>query len=93
MLAKLCLKILGWVLRKMGHVHAMSMVLFGFGVRFFLYYWLVNPWWVLPIELLNGVTFGIFYATMTSYASKVAPPGTEATVQGLVGAVFEGVGA
>ncbi|XP_017482717.1 PREDICTED: major facilitator superfamily domain-containing protein 6-like protein A isoform X1 [Rhagoletis zephyria] len=82
----------GWILRKIGHVNAMSLVLFAFGVRFILYSVLVNPWYVLPIEMLNGVTFGIFYSTMASYASIVAPPGTEATMQGLVGAVFEGVG-
>ncbi|XP_055690284.1 major facilitator superfamily domain-containing protein 6 isoform X2 [Lutzomyia longipalpis] len=82
----------GWILKKIGHVHAMSLVLLGFGVRFLLYSTLTNPWWVLPIELLNGITFGIFYSTMASYASIVAPPGTEATLQGLVGAVFEGVG-
>lgn len=29
---------------------------------------------------------------MASYANAVAPPGTEATVQGLVGAAFEGIG-
>ncbi|XP_055708633.1 major facilitator superfamily domain-containing protein 6 isoform X2 [Phlebotomus papatasi] len=82
----------GWILKKIGHIHAMSLVLSGFGLRFLLYSALTNPWWVLPIELLNGVTFGIFYSTMASYASIVAPPGTEATLQGLVGAVFEGVG-
>ncbi|XP_055536478.1 major facilitator superfamily domain-containing protein 6 isoform X2 [Wyeomyia smithii] len=82
----------GWILRKIGHVHAMSLVLLGFGVRFLLYSLLVNPWWVIPIEFMNGITFGLFYATMASYASIVAPPGTEATMQGLVGAVFEGVG-
>ncbi|XP_012155601.1 major facilitator superfamily domain-containing protein 6-like protein A isoform X2 [Ceratitis capitata] len=82
----------GWILRKIGHVNAMSLVLFAFGVRFILYSQLVNPWFVLPIEMLNGVTFGIFYSTMASYASIVAPPGTEATMQGLVGAIFEGVG-
>jgi len=70
----------------------MSLVLFGFSLRFILYSLLTNPWWVLPIELLNGVTFGIFYSTMASYASIVAPPGTEATLQGMVGAIFEGVG-
>lgn len=70
----------------------MSLVLFAFGIRFLLYSLLIDPWWCLPIELLNGLTFGTFYATMTSYASIVAPPGTEATIQGLVGAVFEGVG-
>lgn len=82
----------GWILRKIGHVHAMSLVLLGFGVRFLLYSLLVDPWWVIPIEFMNGITFGLFYATMASYASIVAPPGTEATMQGLVGAVFEGVG-
>ncbi|KAH8418715.1 hypothetical protein KR222_002804 [Zaprionus bogoriensis] len=82
----------GWILKRIGHVNAMSLVLFGFGVRFILYSMLQNPWYVLPIELLNGVTFGLFYATMASYASIVAPPGTEATMQSLVGAIFEGVG-
>jgi len=42
---------------------------------------LQNPWYILPIELMNGVTFGLFYATMASYASIVAPPGTDATMQ------------
>lgn len=71
----------GWILKKIGHVNAMSLVLFGFGVRFILYSMLQNPWYILPIELMNGVTFGLFYATMASYASIVAPPGTEATMQ------------
>lgn len=71
----------GWILKKIGHIHSMSLVLLGFGVRFLLYSILTNPWYVLPIELLNGVTFGIFYSTMASYASIAAPPGTEATLQ------------
>ncbi|XP_037908689.1 major facilitator superfamily domain-containing protein 6 isoform X2 [Hermetia illucens] len=82
----------GWILKKIGHINAMTLVLAAFGVRFILYSLLANPWFVLPIELFNGLTFGIFYATMTSYASIVAPPGTEATLQGLVGAIFEGIG-
>uniref|UniRef100_A0A182MVN7 Major facilitator superfamily associated domain-containing protein n=1 Tax=Anopheles culicifacies TaxID=139723 RepID=A0A182MVN7_9DIPT len=82
----------GWILKKIGHIHAMSLVLLGFGVRFLLYSLLTDPWYVIPIEFMNGITFGLFYATMASYASIVAPPGTEATMQGLVGAVFEGVG-
>lgn len=71
----------GYILRKVGHVNTMSLVLFAFGVRFILYSMLRNPWWVLPIETLQGITFGMFYPTMTSHASVVAPPGTETTVQ------------
>ncbi|KAG8286131.1 hypothetical protein J6590_066698 [Homalodisca vitripennis] len=82
----------GWILKKIGHTHAMSLVLFAFSIRFLLYSTLTNPWWCLPIEMLNGLTFGLLYATMASYASLVAPPGTDTTVQGLVGAIFEGIG-
>ena len=70
----------------------MSLVLFVFGVRFILYGHVVNPWLFLPIELLNGLTFGIFYTVMTSYAYRVAPRGSQATMQGVFGAVFEGLG-
>ncbi|GLH07936.1 Uncharacterized protein GBIM_13312 [Gryllus bimaculatus] len=82
----------GRILKKIGHIHTMTLVLLGIALRFILYSQLTNPWWCLPIELFQGITFGIFYATMASFASIVAPPGTEATVQGLVGALFEGVG-
>lgn len=72
---------LGWIIKKISHVHAMSLVLLALSARFILYSLLSNPWWVLPIELLQGLTFGLFYSTMASYASVVAPPGAEATVQ------------
>lgn len=82
----------GSILKKVGHVNMMSIVLFAFGVRFVLYSLLTNAWWTLPIEMFQGITFGMFYPTMTSYANIVSPSGTETTVQGLVGAIFEGVG-
>ncbi|KAL7642124.1 UNVERIFIED_CONTAM: hypothetical protein RMT77_006684 [Armadillidium vulgare] len=82
----------GYFINKLGHVHSMSLVIFVFGLRFIFYSLVVNPWLFLPIELLSGFTFGIFYTVMTSYASIMAPPGGEATVQGVVGAAFEGLG-
>jgi hypothetical protein len=50
----------GWILKKIGHVHSMSLVLLGFAFRFYFYSILENPWYVLPIELLNGITFGTY---------------------------------
>ncbi|XP_074032997.1 sugar baby transporter isoform X2 [Leptinotarsa decemlineata] len=82
----------GKIIKKLGHIHTMSLVLFAVGMRFILYSVVSNPWYFLPIELMNGITFGLFFACMASYASIIAPAGTEATMQGLVGAVFEGVG-
>ena len=46
----------------------------------------------LPIEVLQGLTYGLFYSTMATYASVVALPGTEATMQAMVSAAFEGLG-
>lgn len=71
----------GRILKKIGHINAMSLVLLVIGIRYILYSVIPDPWWFLPIELLNGLTFGLFYACMASYASVVAPPGTEATMQ------------
>uniref|UniRef100_A0A0K8T4A4 Major facilitator superfamily (MFS) profile domain-containing protein n=2 Tax=Lygus hesperus TaxID=30085 RepID=A0A0K8T4A4_LYGHE len=82
----------GWFLKKIGYEHCMSLVLIAFGIRFVAYYFLTNPWWILPIEVLNGFTFGLFYSTMTTYANALTPPGLEGTMQGLVSATFEGIG-
>lgn len=59
----------------------MTLVLLTLGIRLTLYSVLTNPWWVLPIEFTQGMTFGIFYAAMTMYANVVAPSGTAATLQ------------
>ncbi|KAF2352369.1 Major facilitator superfamily associated domain, partial [Trinorchestia longiramus] len=82
----------GVLLAKLGHVVCMTIVIATFGLRFLLYSVVQNPWLFLPIEVLQGLTFGLFYSTMTSYASVVTLPGTEATMQALVGAAYEGLG-
>jgi len=56
------------------------------------YSFLTDPWYALPIELLNGLTLGVYWSTMASYAYLVAPPGTASTLQGIFGAIFEGIG-
>lgn len=74
----------GWFINKIGHNNAMTLVLFTFGIRLMLYSILSNPWWVLPIEFMQGITFGIFYTTMTTYANIVSPSGTAATLQVII---------
>lgn len=71
----------GWILKRIGHVLAMTLILAVIGVRYILYSIIANPWLFLPIEVLNGVTFGLAYASMASYACVIAPPGTATTVQ------------
>jgi len=82
----------GWIMKRLGHLNCMSLVLGVFAFRFFAYSILTNPIWVLVIELTNGITFGLAYAVLMSYASILALPGSESTMIGLVGGVFEGIG-
>lgn len=82
----------GWIIDRLGHALCLILTFFAFALRYFLYYLLTNPWYVLPIEILHGWTYGVFYASMTSFATHYAPPGTEATMQGVLGGLFEGLG-
>ncbi|XP_076246428.1 sugar baby transporter isoform X2 [Calliopsis andreniformis] len=82
----------GGVLRKLGHVNVMSLVLLVYAIRFMAYSTVKNPWWFLIIEVLHGPSLGLCWPTMVSYGDKVTPPGTKATIQGFIGAIFEGIG-
>ncbi|XP_013791045.1 major facilitator superfamily domain-containing protein 6-like [Limulus polyphemus] len=81
-----------WIINKISCIHVFTLSLASFGIRFILYSLIKNPWHVLPLELLQGPGFGSFYTAMTLYAKTSAPPGTEATMQGILGGCFEGLG-
>lgn len=81
----------GWIINKLGHRHCMSLVLFGFGVRFFFYSIITNPVWVLLIEILNGMMYALGRAVTVSYSRMISPPSTNHTVLGLVG-LFDCIG-
>ncbi|KFM78779.1 Major facilitator superfamily domain-containing protein 6, partial [Stegodyphus mimosarum] len=82
----------GWFIKKLGHFYCLSISFLAFAIRLGLYSILENPWLVLPIEVLHGLTYAVFYASMTGYASENAPSGTEATMLGILGGLFEGLG-
>lgn len=79
----------GKLISTLGPFNILSLNFICFGVRFILYSYIRDPWMVLPIELLQGPTYGLFYATMATFAHTSALPGTEVTVQGMVGSAFE----
>ncbi|KAF8791090.1 uncharacterized protein LOC129959918 [Argiope bruennichi] len=83
----------GWVIKKIGHFNVLTLALMSYGIRFFWYSNLSNPWLVLPVEVLHGFTYGIFYTSVASYAKLSAKPGTEATTQALLFTAHEGLGA
>lgn len=49
-------------------------------------------WAVLAIELLHGICFATAWAAGVKFAGLIAPPGKAATSQGILNAVFSGLG-
>eukprot|EP00850_Spirogloea_muscicola_P011287 SM000069S20724 [mRNA] locus=s69:571648:574646:+ [translate_table: standard] len=83
----------GAIIRRMGVVNVLLMVLVCYVIRLAGYSVLRDPWMVLPIELLHGVTFGCGFSAASVHAGEIAPPGLAVTVQGLFHAAWFGLGA
>jgi MFS transporter, PPP family, 3-phenylpropionic acid transporter len=63
------------------------------GVRLLLFALADSPNLVLLLQLLVGLTFPIVWVAGVAYADENAPPGMNATAQGLFGATIFGFGA
>ena len=82
----------GILLSKMGNSLCMTVVLVAHGMRLLYYSIIVTPWQVLPIELLQGITFGLFFPCLVSVSAQSAPPGAETTMTTLAFIMFDGLG-
>lgn len=82
----------GWFVTKFGHFLCFAGVFAAFALRLLLYSLLQNPWFVLPIEVLNGGTYGLYHVTMASFSKVKAPKGMEGTLIGVFGGLYDGLG-
>ena len=70
----------------------MTLVLVAHGARLLYYSMMATPWQVLPIELVQGITFGLFFPCLVSVSAQSAPPGAETTMTTLAFIMFDGLG-
>lgn len=82
----------GPLIKRLGAVSVVVLALLAYTVRLGYYSMLTSPWWVLPAELLHGVTFSLSWAAIASFAALHAPPGWKSTAQGIASATFFGLG-
>lgn len=82
----------GRIIKKFGHVTCLYAVFVAYFMRLCFYSLLFNPWLVLPIEILHSMTFGLMWASATSYGSLITPPGLSGTIQGILSGVHFGFG-
>eukprot|EP00102_Acyrthosiphon_pisum_P007046 XP_003241276.1 PREDICTED: uncharacterized protein LOC100573501 [Acyrthosiphon pisum] len=73
-------------------MNVFSIMFFVYALIFFLFSIIENPVYVLPVEILSGVAFALFYSGAISYAHFSTPAGAEGTFQGVVGTALTGIG-
>jgi len=76
----------------LGADRVLALSLVNYVLRFFNYAFMQSPLQGLPAEALRGATFAAFWSTCTIYASRIAPPGMQATMLMLLNAMYGGLG-
>ena len=71
-----------WVIKTIGHIRVLYLGLFCYAVRLFFYALVENPWYVLFVEPLSGVTTAAVWAALASYVGVNSVAGSATTMQG-----------
>uniref|UniRef100_A0A0R3S499 MFS_1_like domain-containing protein n=1 Tax=Elaeophora elaphi TaxID=1147741 RepID=A0A0R3S499_9BILA len=66
------------LINKFGHIKVTNVI------RFFIISLLTNPWMVLPLQALQGLTLATTWASASSYISLIAPSQLKQTAQTLL---------
>lgn len=65
-----------------GHVQLMLFSVAGYFILFGGCSIIQNPWWALPLEFLEGITYGTTWSTAVTHLADATPKGGAATMQG-----------
>ncbi|KAI9024520.1 major facilitator superfamily domain-containing protein [Hyaloraphidium curvatum] len=82
------------ILKRLGIPGTIMLSQAAMSIRVFSYSFLTpgTVWGVLAIETLNGACFATAWAAGVKFVGQIAPVGREATSQGILNAIFSGLG-
>jgi len=80
------------LLRRFGARGMLVIAMTTIGLRLICYSLTTQPWVVLVIQLVHGLTFAAIYTAGVHYADQIAPPGMKATTQGMFSGTLMGFG-
>lgn len=58
-----------YIVKKLGHDAVLYIGLWCYAIKYLLYSYIEHPWYVLPVETLQGVTHGLVWTASVSYVS------------------------
>jgi MFS transporter, PPP family, 3-phenylpropionic acid transporter len=80
------------IIRRFGMKTTLLITIFVTVVRMLLYTTVKNPYTALPIELLHGISWSLFWAVCVEFVNSLVPEEKRATGQSLLYAAYYGVG-
>ncbi|VDK78125.1 unnamed protein product [Onchocerca ochengi] len=80
------------LINKFGHIKLINICLLANVIRFFIISLLTNPWMVLPLQALQGLTLATTWASASSYISLIAPSQLKQTAQTFLMLLYHGIG-
>ena len=75
-----------------GHMNVIILGMLAYTGRMLGYSFITNPVFVYPFEALEGLTMALMMTSAVTYVAKISTPSTIASVMGMMGALFFGVG-
>ena len=85
--------IAAWLLRKISPGKVLVIAIFGTALRLLCYYLNNNPYAVMGIETLNGVTWTLLWISAVEFVNEKVPAQWRTTGQSLLWAMYFGAGA
>ena len=80
------------LLRRFGARGMLVIAMTTIGLRLVCYALTTQPWVVLVIQLCHGLTFAAIFTAGVHFAGQIAPPGMQASTQGMFSGVLMGFG-
>jgi PPP family 3-phenylpropionic acid transporter len=78
----------GWLLSRWGARRMLALALMVYTIRFALYSMIPLPYWVLPVQLLHGLTFGLYLMSSVTLMHEMLGKQYAATAQGLLSSTY-----
>jgi len=83
---------LGLVLKRLGWRYTMIIGILGHTVRFAVFAFVPNPYCVVAVNLLHGICYAFFFATLYILVDEVFPKDARTSAQGLFNFLILGLG-
>jgi MFS family permease len=85
--------VLGMVLKRLGWKATMIVGVLGHAARFAVYAYFPNhPWLIVAIQILHGICYAFFFATVYIFVDEYLPKDARSSAQGLFNVMILGAG-